>query len=112
MRYIYWTYSKFIRLFVVLTTLLAYIILLLKTNEHFFTHLSTNTPTALFLTWLPFGFAAFVGLMFLTVTALIWLYARDRSVALALYCFSCCMMIAFATLNPEEGSIFGAINII
>jgi len=45
---------------------------------------------------MSFGFSAFVALLFLAVGALVWLYARERRVALLLLAFSFTMMMSFA----------------
>lgn len=48
-----------------------------------------------FSTWLSFGFAELIGLLFFLAGTLVWLYARDRVVALLLYCFSYLIAMAF-----------------
>jgi len=45
--------------------------------------------------WLRFGFSAFVALIFLTVGALVWLYARQRQVAALLLGLSLTLMVTF-----------------
>jgi len=52
--------------------------------------------SSLLLPWARFGFSALVALLFLAVGSLVWLYARNRSVALILFSFSFTMMVTFA----------------
>jgi len=52
--------------------------------------------SSLLLPWARFGFSALVALLFFAVGALVWLYARNRRVALILFSFSFTMMVTFA----------------
>jgi len=57
---------------------------------------AVSLPHMTLLLSLSYGFSAFIALAFLAVGALVWLYARDRLVALVLFCFSCTAMVPFA----------------
>ncbi len=111
MKYMSWIRIRTGRLLVILTTLAIYLLLLTMDGLRFFSPDAANAST-LFQSWMRFGFSAFVGLIFLAIGALIWLYARNRHVALLLFCFSFSMMIVFvsetgAALNDP---ILSAIN--
>jgi signal transduction histidine kinase len=98
------------RLLVVGCTTLAYISLLsIDMSDTFQGYPAKAFP---FSTWLSFGFAELVGLLFFLAGTLVWLYARDRLVALLLYCFSYSIAITFvlhsATL-ADGGSILSLI---
>ena len=51
------------------------------------------------LLWCQFCVTALVGLVFLVVGALVWLFASDRRVALVLFGFCSVMMLTFAALS-------------
>ena len=92
------------RLLVVGCTTLAYIFLLsIDISDTFQGYPVKVFP---FSTWLSFGFAELIGLCFFLVGTLVWLYARDRVVALLLYCFSCLTATVFilqsAALRSNE----------
>lgn len=57
-----------------------------------------------------FGFSAFTALIYLTVGSLVWLFARQRSVAWLLLCFSLAMAVTFAneTASSSRDPIFTA----
>ena len=95
MKYMYWARTRIGRLLAVLLALLAYCLLLTVDAFRFFPQQIVSS-SSLFFPWLRFGFSALVALLFLAVGTLVWLYARNRRVALLLFCFSCTMMIAFA----------------
>ncbi len=75
----------------VLLAILVYFLLLTVDALRFFPH---HMDT---FSWVVYGFSAFVALLFLAVGALVWLYARDRRVALLLFCFSFIIMVTFTT---------------
>jgi len=98
MRYKAWARIPSVRLLVVITALLLYLLLLSVDGFSFF-----SRTTASILNWTLFGFSAFVAAMFLAVGALVWLYVRERRVALLLFLFSFTIMIAFA-VETSAGS--------
>ncbi|HEU5374327.1 MAG TPA: ATP-binding protein [Ktedonobacteraceae bacterium] len=49
-----------------------------------------------------FGFSAFTALIYLAVGSLVWLFARQRSVAWLLLCFSLAMAVTFANETASE----------
>ena len=91
MRYVSWARIRTGRLLIILVAIVLYIILLVVDGLRFFPRV---TPSP--LDWARFGFSALIGLMFLAVGSLVWLFARDRRVALLLFCFSFTMMVVFA----------------
>src|SRR5712671_1931667 len=95
MKYISWVRFRIGRLLSILLAIIACIFLLTVDGLRFFPQDLANS-SSLFLTWARFGFSALVALMFLSVGALVWLYARSRNVALFLFCFSFTMMVTFA----------------
>jgi signal transduction histidine kinase len=110
MKYMSWVRIRARRLLAILITLVVYFLLLTMDGLRFFEDAANTSP--LFQSWTRFGFSAFLGLIFLAVGALIWLYARNRYVALLLFCFSFTMMVVFvsetgAALNVP---ILSAIN--
>src|SRR6266851_2560319 len=92
MRYVSWARIRTGRLLVTLIAIVSYFLLLVMDGLRFFP-LATDSS---FLNWTRFGFSALIALMSLAVGALVWLYARDRRVALLLFCFSFTMMVVFA----------------
>lgn len=104
MREIYWVRAKAGRLFVVCLSLVTYMGLLIVDASY------TSQRTLHFS--LAFGFSAFVALLFLAVGTVVWLYARNRQVALLLFCFSSTAMTLFAletsgSRDPLLGTISG-----
>jgi len=83
---------------VVLLALLIYLWLLSVESHSLpsFSHHEINFSSLLLL-WISFVFSALVGLIFLAVGTLVWLYARDRRVAQVLFGFSFATMVPFAT---------------
>ena len=111
MRKISWVRVKLVRLLVITGTLVLYCGLFLINALQTFSQ-PVEKPTALFLRWLSFGSSAFVEVMFLAIAIFVWLYARDRCVALLLYCFSCTIAMPFAvqpgaTQLPAFGMLAG-----
>src|SRR5437879_107502 len=96
MRYVSWVHVRMGRLLAVLITLFIYTLLMVLDGLRFFSP-GVAKPFSLAQMWIFFGFSAFVALIFLTIGAFVWLYARDRRVALLLFLFSLSMMISFAT---------------
>ena len=92
MRYKPWASLPSVRLLVVITALLLYFLLLSLNGFSFF----SRAASVAILNWTLFGFSAFVAAMFLAVGALVWLYVRDRRVALLLFLFSFTMMSSSA----------------
>ena len=91
MKYIYWIRIRAGRLLVILLALFIYCLLLTVDALRFFSHTTTD-----FSSLFRFGFSALTALLFLAIGSLVWLYARSRRVALALFCFSFTMMVSFA----------------
>ena len=119
MRYAYWARTRIGRLLTVLLALLVYCLLLTVDGLRFFPQQIVDS-SSLFTLWLRFGFSALAALLFLAVGTLVWLYARNRRVALFLFCFSCTMMITFAvetgaasndSLLSVVGSISGVLSL-
>src|SRR5258706_12891884 len=72
-------------------------------------------PISLTQMWILFNFSTFVALIFLTIGAFVWLYARDRRLALLLFLSSLSMMSSFAvqtagTLNDPLLSTIGDVS--
>lgn len=95
MRYAYWVRKRVGRLLVIVLALALYICLVIVDGMLSLPYEFTSN-TSVWLPWMIFGFPAFVALMFLAVSTLVWLYARDRSLARLLFGFSCSMMVVFA----------------
>src|SRR5438876_1053874 len=83
MRYTHWVRTRMRRLLTVLLALLVYSLLLTVDGLRFFPQKVVESS---FLLWLRFGFSALVALLFLAIGTLVWLYARNRHVALLLFC--------------------------
>src|SRR5260370_4489053 len=92
MRYVSWARIRTGRLLVILVAVVLYILLLVVDGLQIFPQATASS----FLDLASFGFSAFIGLMYLAVGTLVWLFARDRRVAFLLFCFSFTMMIVFA----------------
>ena len=96
MKYMSWVRTRAGRLLVILIALVIYFLLSAMDGIRFFSLDVANASTP-FQSWLRFGLAAFIGLIFLAIGALIWLYTRNRAVALLLFCFSFTMMVVFVS---------------
>ncbi len=109
MRYTHWVRTRMRRLLTVLLALLVYSLLLTVDGLRFFPQKVVESS---FLLWLRFGFSALVALLFLAIGTLVWLYARNRHVALLLFCFTFTMMVAFAveTGASSDDSLLSAIG--
>jgi signal transduction histidine kinase len=95
MRYVQWTRTRTGRLLTILLVGLIYLLLLAVDGLRFFPY-ETSHNVSLLLAWLSFGFSELVALLFLAVGALVWLYTRNRLVALVLFGFTFAMMTTFA----------------
>lgn len=109
MKYRHWVRTRMGRLLTVLLALLIYFLLLTVDGLRFFPQ---GVGGSSFLLWLRFGFSALVALLFLAIGTLVWLYARNRQVALLLFCFTFTMMAAFAveTGASSDDSLLSAIG--
>ncbi len=109
MRYLYWARVRAGRLLTVLLAVMIYFLLLTGDAFRFFPRHALN------LALLQFGFSALVALLFLAVGTLVWLYARDRVVALLLFSFSFTLMVSFsvqtaAVANDQLFTGFGTVS--
>ena len=84
----HWLRVKGKRLLTIFVAVVIYAVLLIAN--------AVSLPHMTLLLSLSYGFSAFIALAFLAVGALVWLYARDRLVAMVLFCFSCTAMVPFA----------------
>lgn len=102
MRYAYWArVIRAGRLLAVLLATLIYFLLLAVDAMRFFPQIGANSSVPV-PAWARFGFSALVALLFLAVGSLVWLYARNRLVALLLFGSSFSMMVTFAV---ETGAV-------
>jgi signal transduction histidine kinase len=88
------------RFLVVLLTLVVFVALVIIDAERTF----TNIPGTSLSGMVSFGFSIFVALFFLAIGTLVWLYARERWVALLLFSLSFSMMLAFTL---QTGAVAG-----
>ena len=88
-------------LVLLLTVLIFAVLLILDGQTVFFFRLN---HVSFLSNAISFGFSAFVSLAFLAVGALVWLFARERRIALLLFCFSFTMMMAFTL---QTGTLYG-----
>ncbi|HEY6539637.1 MAG TPA: hypothetical protein VIZ18_01825, partial [Ktedonobacteraceae bacterium] len=114
MKYLSWVRIRIERLSIIFLAFIVYCFLLYIGGLRFFPSAGTNAAS-LVTFWLLLGFSALVSLMFLAVGSLIWLFARDRRVALLLFCFSFAMMLTFvvetgAVKNESVSSIFSGVG--
>src|SRR5712691_6195109 len=106
MRYVPWLHIRTGRLLAILLATLIYFLLLAVDALRFFPYEIAH-HSSLSLTWVRFGFSGFVALLFLAVSALIWLYASSRLLALLLFGFSFSMMVSFAVeTEAAVGDLF------
>ena len=101
MRYLNWVRIRAGRFLTILFAIIVYFFLLYAGGLRFF---PGRDASAVDLThfWFRFGSSSLIALIFLVVGSLIWLFARNRRVALLLFCCSCTMMITFVV---ETGSV-------
>src|SRR6266849_5925698 len=101
MKYLSWVRFRVRRLLIIFIAFIVYFFLLDIGGLRFFP--STNVNAASLVSpGLLLGFSALISLMFLAIGSLVWLFARDRRVALLLFCCSFTMMMTFAV---ETGSV-------
>ena len=100
MRYVSWARIRTGRLLVILVAVVLYVLLLVVDGLQIFPQATASS----FLDSASFGFSAFIGLMYLAVGTLVWLFARDRLVAFLLFCFSFTMMAVFAVETATLGT--------
>lgn len=103
MKYAYWFHIRAGRLLVVFLALALYICLVIA-NGMLSLPYEFTSHASVWLPWMIFGFPAFVALMFLAVSTLVWLYASDRGLARLLFGFSCSMMVVFAVQTGASSS--------
>lgn len=103
MAYLNWVRIRAGRFLVIVFATVIYFFLLYVGGLRFFPQ---NGASGANLTtfWFRFGFSSLIALIFLAVGSLVWLFARDRRVALLLFCGSFSMMTTFVV---ETGSILG-----
>ena len=101
MRYLNWVRIRVGRFLVILFAIIVYFFLLYMGGLRFFPQ-GGASATALATFWFRFGFSSLIALIFLVVGSLVWLFARDRRVALLLFCCSFTMMMTFVV---ETGSV-------
>jgi signal transduction histidine kinase len=112
MKYIYRSRVKTKRLFVIIGAFLCYLLLILVDGWSTFPQgINTASP---FL-WMWFGSSVLIALLFLTIGSLVWRYARNRFIALLLFCFSFTMMVTFvvetgATVDDPLLSALGSVS--
>lgn len=100
MRYLNWVRIRAGRFPIILFAITVYFFLLYVGGLRFFPG-GNASATKLATFWLSFGLSSLIALIFLMVGSLIWLFARDRLVALLLFCCSFTMMTTFVV---ETGS--------
>lgn len=94
MKYLSWVRFRVGRLLIIFVALIVYFFLLGIGGLRFFPAANVN-GASLASFWFLLGFSALISLMFLAVGSLVWLFARDRRVALLLLCCSIATMITF-----------------
>src|SRR2546428_8641085 len=93
-----WPRVKVNRLLAVLLAMLIFVLLVSLQTQLVFQQGATSVFQQVQL-WSQFCVTILVALIFLAVGALVWLYARDRRVALILFGFCSTMMVTFAALG-------------
>lgn len=101
MKYLSWVRLRVGRFLIIFIAFVVYCILLYLGELRFFPSAHANAAS-LSSFWLLLGFSALISLMFLAVGSVVWLFARDRHVALLLFCCSFTTMMLFAL---EIGSV-------
>jgi signal transduction histidine kinase len=101
------------RRFIVPLLLVCYGGLFLLDGRAFFARTVSSLPSIML--WKQLGFSALSAFLFIAVGTLVWLYARNRSVAWLLLCFCSSMMVSFivspaAKENDPTFSAIGAIS--
>ena len=95
MKRVSWMQARRGRFLGIIVALASYVLLLMLDSSRYFPLAFSDNATPSWLTLLRFGFSVFVGLIFLAVGALVWLYARQRLVAGLLFSLCLTMMITF-----------------
>ena len=103
MKYLSWVRFRFRRLLIIFIAFIVYFFLLYIGGLRFLPSVGGNAAS-LASFWFLLVFSALISLMFLAVGSLVWLFARDRRVALLLFCFSIAAMFTFV---PETGAVNG-----
>ncbi len=96
-----WVHIRAGRFLVIFIAIIIYFCFLYAGGLRFFPE-SGASATDIATFWLRFGFSSLIALIFLAVGSLVWLFARNRRVALLLFCCSFTMM---ATFVMETGSV-------
>ena len=99
-----WIHTRAKRALVVFFALILYGALLFASAEYTFQY---SRNSASLLLWGSFGFSAFTGLIFLAVGSLVWIYVKERTVALVLFGLSLTMMIAIVIKNAADLEVNG-----
>src|SRR5579883_3179116 len=100
MKYFYHSYGKTKRLVIVGVMFLCYLCLIVANAVSTFSRVENRDSPSL---WAFCGSSALIALLFLATGALVWYYARNRFIALLLFCFSCSMMVTFAVETGAKG---------
>ncbi|HEV7236408.1 MAG TPA: hypothetical protein VGN15_09520, partial [Ktedonobacteraceae bacterium] len=95
MKNISWARARVGRIIIILLALISYILLFYLNTSRYFSQSLIDNHSFPGIMWLRFGFSAFVALIFLTVGALVWLYARQRQVAALLLGLCLTLMVTF-----------------
>ncbi len=101
MKHFYHSYGKTKRLVIIGVTFLCYLCLIVANAVSTFSHADNRDSPSL---WAFCGSSALIALFFLATGALVWYYARNRFIALLLFCFSCSMMVTFAVETGAKGN--------
>ncbi len=114
MKYLSWVRMRAGRIPVIVFAIIVYL-LLLNIGGLRFIPSAVENPSSLASFWFRFGFSSLIALLFLAVSCLVWLFARDRRVALLLFSCSFTMMITFVVqigsgLNDVISSILGGVS--
>ncbi|HKV59002.1 MAG TPA: HAMP domain-containing sensor histidine kinase, partial [Ktedonobacteraceae bacterium] len=114
MKYLSWVRFRVGRFLLIFVAFIVYCFLLTIGGLRFFPSANANAAT-LASFWFFLGFSALISLMFLAVGSLVWLFARDRRVALLLFCSSFTMMMTFcveigSVKNDVISSIIGGVS--
>src|ERR1700738_1485255 len=98
------------RRFIVPLLLICYGGLFLLDGHAFFAR--TVSSQSSIVLWKQLGFSALSAFLFIAVGTLVWLYARNRSVAWLLLCFCSSMMVSFivSPAAKENDPTFSAIG--
>lgn len=91
------------RLIVVFLAIVFFALLIIINASHTFFHAPSNSTIE---SWLFFGLSTLTALSFLVVGTLVWLYGRNRPVAILLFAFCCTMMTIFASETNSADDTF------